>query len=279
MFVVPLVLAPVVLTAAGLVERRLGSSAAGWVVSLPVVVAIAVASVDRDAGARAAAGLALSAASHVAAQVVLALAAATVLLRRGIVLGVLAGLTGYVVVSLLAAELPAVASVLLAVGLLAAGPGLMPRLPGPTPGARAWWTTALSCLSATIVVAAAILGSRLAGPHLAGALTAFPGVSLTLAVAVGGREGRQAGVRVLVGLVRGLPSYLAFCLVVALAAPRAGLASVPLGLLAALATASLTWRGVTAPPTRGSALVGARRRSPRTVGPATRHTVSDGRGG
>ena len=245
MLAAPLVLAPAVVASAALVERRLGSSAAGWVVSLPVVVVIAVASVDAGAGRRAAAELALGAASHVSAQVVLALVVATVLLRRGLVLGLVAGVTSYVAWSLLIARLPISAAVVLAVVLLAAGPRLMPSVADRTPPTPAWWTTLLTCLGATFLVTATVLASRYAGPQLAGALAAFPAVSLTLAMAVGRRDGRLGGARVLDGLVRGLPSYLAFGLVVGLAAPRLGLAALLLGMLAAVATAFVTWRGVT----------------------------------
>lgn len=244
MLVVPLVIAPAVVAAAARVERRLGSSAAGWVVSLPVVVVIAVASVDLDAGSLAAAGLALGVASHVSAQVVLALVVASVMLRRGLLLGLLAGVVGYAAWSLLVARLPVPVAVVLALVLLGAGPRLMPPGASRTPPTRAWWTTLLSCLSATSLVAVSVLASRYAGPQLAGALAAFPAVSLTVATVVARRDGRSGGAQVLDGLVRGLPSYLAFCLVAGLTAPRMGLAAVPLGLLAALATAFVTWRGV-----------------------------------
>ncbi|HEY0239648.1 MAG TPA: hypothetical protein VGC37_13485 [Friedmanniella sp.] len=247
MLAVPLVLAPAVLASAAVVERRLGSSAAGWVVSLPLVIVIAVGSVETDAGPRAAAALALGVAGHVSAQVVLALVVAAVLVRRGLLLGLVAGVMAYAACSLLVAALPIVAAVSLALVLLVAGPRLMPAVAVAVrpSSARPWWTTLLTCLSASFVVAASVLASRYAGPQLAGALAAFPAVSLTLAVAVASRDGRTGGVQALTGLVRGLPCYLAFCLVVGVAAPSTGLAALPLGLLAAVATAFVTWRGVT----------------------------------
>ena len=61
-------------------------------------------------------------------------------------------------------------------------------------------------------------------------------------------SGRAAGAHALAGLVRSLPCYLAFCLAIALAAPAAGAAAIPLGLLACLAAASATWRGVPVAP-------------------------------
>jgi hypothetical protein len=58
------------------------------------------------------------------------------------------------------------------------------------------------------------------------------------------RDGPLAGAHALTGLVRSLPCYLAFCVVVALAVPAAGLAAILLGLLACLVAARATWRGV-----------------------------------
>jgi hypothetical protein len=52
----------------------------------------------------------------------------------------------------------------------------------------------------------------------------------------------------LAGLVRSLPCCLAFTLAVALAAPAAGAAAIGLGLLACLAVAGATWRGVPVAP-------------------------------
>ena len=48
----------------------------------------------------------------------------------------------------------------------------------------------------------------------------------------------------LTGLVRSLPCYLAFGLVVIVAAPSIGLAAIALGLVACLGAARATWRGV-----------------------------------
>ena len=62
MLVVSLLLAPLMMDLATLVERRLGPSAGGWVTALPVGFAVAVIAVTLDAGPRAASTLALSAA-------------------------------------------------------------------------------------------------------------------------------------------------------------------------------------------------------------------------
>jgi hypothetical protein len=95
-----------------------------------------------------------------------------------------------------------------------------------------------------VIVSAAVATSRLAGPEAAGAVAAFPTMCTTLALTVVTRDGRLAGAHALTGLVRSLPCYLAFCLVVAFGAPSAGAAAVVLGLLACVAIAGATWRGV-----------------------------------
>jgi hypothetical protein len=86
--VVSLLLAPAVLIAAAIIERRLGPSAAGWVAALPIAFSVAVVAVALDAGTGSAAALALSAATYVPAQVAFGIAFASVLVRRrGLVVG------------------------------------------------------------------------------------------------------------------------------------------------------------------------------------------------
>jgi hypothetical protein len=110
---------------------------------------------------------------------------------------------------------------------------------------RRWPATAVTCAAASAIVSAAIVTTRLAGPEAAGAVAAFPTMSTALAAAVVTRDGASsAGAQALAGLVRSLPCYLAFCLVVVLAAPSFGVAATALGLLACIAAALTTWRGV-----------------------------------
>lgn len=244
MILLPLLLAPAVMAAATWIERRLGPSAAGWVAALPIAFSVAVFAVTLDAGADAASAMALSAATHVPAQVAFAVAFAAALQRGGLLLGVVAGVAAYVLGSVLVADLPTVVVVTVVVVLLVVGPRLMPRVhlgPG-SPGS--WITTGFTCLAASLIVGAALLSSHYAGPHLAGAVAAFPTMCLTVTVACVSRAGRDAGARALAGLVRSLPCYATVCLVVALATPAGGLAAIPLGLLAGAAAAAATWRGM-----------------------------------
>lgn len=248
MVFVSVLVSPLVLAAATLIEGRLGAAAAGWVAALPLSFAVAIAAVSLDAGAATAGAMALSAASHVPAQVAFALAFAGFLVRRGLLVGLGAGVVAYVACALALAAFPGALVMACALPALALAPRLMPAAQVGRPGApRRRSVTVLTCAAAGCFVGVAVLTSRLAGPELAGAVAAFPAVSSTLAVAVVMHDGRTAGAHALSGVVRSLPCYLAFCLVIVLAAPSLGPAAIALGLLACLGAAAATWRGVPIP--------------------------------
>jgi hypothetical protein len=242
--VVPLLLAPAVMLAAGLIESRLGAAAAGWAAALPVSFSVAVVAVTLEAGTAATSTLALSAAAHVPAQVAFALAFAHALTRRGLVPGIAAGVLAYVAASLVLAAAPAALALSAAVAALALAPRVLTGERARPASPRRWPVTALTCAAASTVVGAAILTTRLAGPEAAGAVAAFPTLSAALAVAVVTRDGAEAGAHALAGLVRSLPCYLAFCLAVVVAAPALGVAATAIGLLACGAAAGATWRAV-----------------------------------
>jgi hypothetical protein len=165
-------------------------------------------------------------------------------MRRGLILGAAAGTLAYVACSIALADVPAALAVISAMPALAFAPRIMADGP-PRPGSpRRWSTTALTCAAASLIVGAAVITSRLAGAEAAGAVAAFPTISTMLAVAIVTSDGTLAGAHALTGLVRSLPCYLAFCLVVTLAAPSAGLPAIALGLVGCVAAAGVTWRGV-----------------------------------
>jgi hypothetical protein len=250
---VSLLIAPLVMAAAAAIERRLGPSAAGWVAALPVSFGVAVVAVALDAGDETASRMALSAAAHVPAQIVFAAVFAAVLPRHGLLLGGAAGALAYVVCAVGFARVPDALAVAVAVPALALAPRLItagrPRAGSP----RRWSTTAITCGAASVIVGAAVLTSRSAGPVAAGAVAAFPTMSAMLAFSVVARDGSPAGAHALLGLVRSLPCYLTFCLVVVLVAPSVGLPAVALALLACVATGRVTWRTVPLAPRAAAA--------------------------
>ena len=161
------------MAAAVLIERRLGPSAAGWVAALPVSFAVAVVAVTLDAGTGTASALALSAATHVPAQVMFGIVFAAVLTRRGLAHGTVAGAFAYVGASIVLGGAPVALVAVSAIPVLALAPRLMPD-PRPRLGLpRRWQTTALTCASASFIVGVTAVTSRLAGLELQVPVLAF----------------------------------------------------------------------------------------------------------
>jgi hypothetical protein len=248
MVIVSILMAPALMAAATAVERRLGSSAAGWVAALPVSLAVAVLAVAADGGVGQARVMTLSAAGHVFAQVIFGLVFAASLARRGLILGGAAGTLAYLVCSLALAHVPDLPAIALGVAALIAAPRLIPARPSIARCTGNWTSVATNCAASLAIVAAAVVTARLAGPTVAGAITAFPTMSAVLAVTIGIRGNSYATVSALLGLVRSLPCYLTFCLVFALLEPTLGLTAIALALLGCLVAAYLTWTRVPLPP-------------------------------
>jgi hypothetical protein len=249
---ISLVSAPTVMVVATAAERQLGSSVAGWIAALPTTLPIAILAVGVELGDRAGAALALSAAAHVGAQVAFAVSFAAVMRRRGAVVGLTAGAASFGCLSMLVGLIPAPAAAAAAFPALFVGPKLRTdsHVPAGGVGPRRHRDTALASAVAVVVVGAVLITARLVGPAAAGAIGAFPALSAALALVVVRTSGTGAGARALRGMIRGLPCYLAFCLVVATAAPIVGtLVAVPLAFGACLATCGLTWRSVRGPTT------------------------------
>ncbi len=240
-----ILLAPAVILLTSSVERRLGAAAAGWIAALPVAFAVAVLAVRLDAGNRAAAAMALSAASHVPAQIAFAASFAAALRCHRLAISGLAATAGYTAASLLLPMISPDARLVAAIIALIIGPKLITQAPAPlttTPQSSNRDTT-VSCLAAGLIVTATMLTSRIAGPEIAGTIAAFPTMSATLAISIALRSGRPAAINALHGLARSLPCYLTFALVIAVTAPTLPLlASGAIGLVACTATGRLTWR-------------------------------------
>jgi hypothetical protein len=213
-------------------------------VALPVSLAAAVVAVTLDAGARAADTMVLSAGTHVPAQILFAVVFARVLSRRGLLLGAAGGSSAYVACGIALTHMPAGLALASAVPALAVAPRVMPDGRPRAAAQTRRRATALTCALSSVIVGAAVLTSRAAGPQVAGAVVAFPTMSTTLAVVLAMRDGRPAGAHALAGLVRSLPCYLVFCLVIVLATPVLGLAAIGFAVPACVAAGRATWRGV-----------------------------------
>jgi uncharacterized membrane protein SirB2 len=241
---VALVLAPLLMLLVSALEDRLGPSAAGWAAALPVTFAVSTAAVTVHSGASMGGQVALIAASFVPAQVAFAIAFAGVLWRRGLVLGLIAGMTTYFVAARIVTVVPPTAAVVAGVVAVATGPRLMPQLPIRPGTRRSWLITTLNCAAAALVVGAVILATQLSGASLAGMIAAYPMMCSILTIIVVNRSGRDAGVHVLTGLVRSLPAYLTFGVVAAAVQQVSNEVAIPIALLTCLAVVFATWRRV-----------------------------------
>ena len=263
MVLVSVLIAPALMAVATAAERRLGSSAAGWIAALPVSLAFAVLAVAADSGAAHAGAMALSAGAHVFAQVIFGTVFAAAVVRRGVILGGAAGTVAYLVCSLVLALVPDLLAISVAIPALIAAPRLIPAGPPIAGSTRGGTSIAISCAASMAIVAVAVVTARLAGPVIAGAVTAFPTMSTALAVMIGTRRNSSAAAAALLGLVRSLPCYLTLCLVFTLLQPTLGLSAIAFALLACLAVAHLTWTRVPLPPRRSGARSGGEPREAR----------------
>lgn len=220
---VPVVVVPFVALAFVLAKRRLGPEAAGLVGALPFTLPLILVGTAVAGGDAAASVLGFSTAAHVPIQVTFAVVFAAGARRWGAAAGLAVGVAVFAALSVLLAWSDLAVGVALALPALVAALRWMPR-PRPLAETRdgSMRTLVLTCMTATIVVASALVVVRIAGPVAGGVVAAFPTLSVTLTVLLIQREGREAGAAALGGFVDGMAGYFAFCLTVGLAAPIAG---------------------------------------------------------
>jgi hypothetical protein len=228
-----LVATPALIGAATLVGRRWGQSVGGWLVGLPLTtgpVAFFIALEQGEAfGAAAAAGSLGGAIAEAAFAAAYGRSAG----RADWPLSLLAGSVAYAAVAAVLQRLAlepvllvglAIAALLVALRLVPSGsPG---AAPAPPPR---WDVPARMVLATAVVLALTALAPRL-GATLSGLLATYPLFAAILTAFGHHLQGAGTAVSVLRGLLFGLFSFVAFCLVLAL-----GL--VPLGIAGAFALA------------------------------------------
>ena len=237
-----LVLTPTLIGAATLAGRRWGQSVGGWLVGLPLTtgpVAFFIA-LDHGAafGAAAVMGSLVGAVAEAAFTVAYAWSAVRGPRLRPVLLhgwppALLAGSAAYVATALVLQPLGLgpVALAVVVVAALALSLRLMPAGGGGAPAATAprWDLPARMVLATAVVLTLTALAPWL-GARLAGLLATYP-LFAAILTAFGHRiQGTGAALGVLRGLLFGLFSFGAFCLVLAL-----GL--VPLGIAGAFGAA------------------------------------------
>jgi hypothetical protein len=149
-------------------------------------------------------------------------------------------------------DLDGVGELAAASGALLAGRALMPAsaMPGVATARPRWDLLFRMLASAALVVVLTALAAAL-GPRLSGVLSAFPVVTLTLAVFTHVQRGAAAVSVFLRAMLRGLHGFAVFCFVFALALGPAGWPLWPAVALSlgaqALVQAMLLWRVSIAP--------------------------------
>lgn len=211
----PLVAAPAVMLTASAVEQHWGGRAAGYVTTAPYAVGIGVVVVSASQGPPAGAALALSAAGYVVAQLLCTALFALVARRRGRLAGLGVGVAGYV--GCVCAEQlasPQAAVVVSAVAVVAAAALVSPRSRSATGRAPAprlgYLVLAVRAAIGMIAVGLVIEMGQHTGPHVAGAVAAFPITTTTLALLTSAQRGVDPMTDVLFGSVRSIPAYLTF---------------------------------------------------------------------
>jgi len=249
--VLKLLLVPSLLAMVTLAARRWGPNVAGWLGGFPIVAGPVLLVITLEQGAGFGARAAEAALAGIAPTMLFLVLYAYLSARLSWWQTVLVGYLGWGGAVALLARAPAGLGVATAIG----GTGLalalaLVRLPPGVPLAQK--PNRLELPARMLVgVLLTFVSSALAaafGPRLAGYAAIFPLIASVVASFSHALHGRDAALRFLAGMTRGMWSVGIFCLVLALLPPRTG---VGLAFAAALAT-STTVHVLSRPPARSA---------------------------
>ncbi|HEX9478600.1 MAG TPA: hypothetical protein VGA90_07550 [Methylomirabilota bacterium] len=251
-----LVLTPALIGTATLAGRRWGQSVGGWLVGLPLTTGPVAFFIALDHGTAFAAAAVVGSLVGAVAEAAFSVAYGWSATRSAWLPALLAGSAAYAVTAAILQPLalgPAALSGLV-VAALALSLRLMPAVGGGAAPAvpPAWDLPARMVLATAVVLALTALAPRL-GARWSGLLATYP-LFAAILTAFGHRvQGADAALRVLRGLLFGLFSFAAFCLVLAVGLVPLGIAG---AFAAAIAVALLVqgialWR-MRAPPAAGA---------------------------
>ncbi|HEX7785744.1 MAG TPA: hypothetical protein VF653_05945 [Methylomirabilota bacterium] len=228
-----LVVTPALIGGATLVGRRWGQSVGGWLVGLPLTTGPVAFFIAVEQGETFGAAAAAGSLAGAAAEAAFAVAYGRSATRVGWPPSLLAGSAAFAAVAavLKGFRLGPVALSGVALAALIVSLRLLPaERPGDAAAAPPRWdVTARMALATAVVLALTALAPRL-GATLSGLLATYPLFAVILAAFAHRQQGAGAAVSVLRGLLFGLFSFVAFCLVLSL-----GL--VPLGIAGAFTAA------------------------------------------
>jgi hypothetical protein len=252
-----LVVTPALIGAATLAGRRWGQSVGGWLVGLPLTTGPVAFFIALDQGEQFAAAAAVGSLGGAAAEAAFCVAYGRLAVRAGWSLSLLAGTAAFAAVGVLLQRLALGPwpLLLLAVATLALALRLMPLTAASPPPVRPprGDLPARMVLATVVVLGLTALAPRL-GARLSGLLATYPLFAAILAAFAHRLEGAAAAVSVLRGLLFGLFSFAAFCVVL-------GVALVPLrtaGAFVAAIVVALVVQGISL----------WRLRAPRPLGPS-----------
>lgn len=249
-----LLLVPAFLAGVSLASRHWGPGVGGWLAGLPLVTGpiLFILALEHDAGftAAVASGSLLAVASAIAFGTVYSHAA----LRAGWGLSIVLALLAWTAVGAALALLPPwpLLSLAIAIAALVAGPHLFPRVTvDGTLRTEPRYELPARMLAAALVVLFTTGVAQYIGSRWTGLIAMFPLLSTLLAAFSHRRQGAAFAVVILRSLARGLYALTAFCLVVALMLPEAGVAVT--FACAVAATVAVQW---TTRPRRTAAATG-----------------------
>lgn len=239
MLALKLLLVPSLLAAVTLASRRWGPRVGGWLAGLPLVTGPILFILALEHGADFAARAAVASLSAVAAAVAFGAAYSHACLRFGWAPALAAALAAWAAavagLAALADSLPLALAVALA--SLAAARYLFPRVvAGPALRPAPRFELPVRMLFAALLTLLTTTVAERIGTGWTGLVAMFPVMSTLLAVFSHRAQGPGFAALVLRGLATGLYALAAFCLVVALVLPQAGVAA---AFAAAVAAAAL----------------------------------------
>jgi hypothetical protein len=245
MLLIRLLLVPALVLLITLAGRRWGPAVAGWLTGFPVVAGPILLVISLEQGPQFAAGAALWALTGVMANVSFGVAYSWAATRVPWWLCLPAATAVFSVAALALTSYPMpplAALAITVVGLLLAPrafPHVRINLPAKAPPRG---ELAARMLAGTAMVLAVTYFANGMGSHLSGVATAYPVMSLVLAVFSHSVSGAGFAIHLLRGVAGGLYAFTAFCFAVSVLLPQLGTAyTFPLALAAALVVQGTTF--------------------------------------
>lgn len=216
-FLPKLILTPLLIGGASLAQRRWGAQVSGWIIALPLTTGPVILFVALDQSEALAATVAHGSLAGVIAQTGFALCYARMAIRAGPLGSLVTGITGFVVVALLVPDLFPPVTFLLGLAAIGLALRLLPRPeedPDRVPVEPPAWDVPARIVVATVLVLLLTTIAPVIGGRASGVIATFPVYASVLTSFAQRTRGPAEAVRVLRGLLYGLPGFATFALTV-----------------------------------------------------------------